>query len=326
MRASISLLLLCLLFALSPARGEEGTPVRIAVISDINGRYGSTSYDGRVTEAIQRIIELAPDLVIGTGDMVAGQRPHPPLTLAQLLAMWQGFNDTVQRPLAEAGIPLLMTPGNHDASAYTNYQLERTVYREYQSRQRPPLAIAPGGDYPFHYRADLGGVRLISVDATRSGPLDPTQRRWLAGELASRDGVTHTLVFGHLPLQPVTRGRERDVVDDPELESLLLTGRVNAYLSGHHHGFYPGQRLGIAMLAGGNLGGNQRALVGTNQRTGYNFSLLTLAPDGTLAVAAYTGAGFTQAIDFHTLPESIGQGDRRLWRRDLAANRTAKAH
>ena len=55
--------------------GEE--PLRVAVISDLNGSYGSTAYAKEVARAVERIIDLRPDLVISTGDMVAGQRrPH----------------------------------------------------------------------------------------------------------------------------------------------------------------------------------------------------------------------------------------------------------
>jgi predicted MPP superfamily phosphohydrolase len=72
----IALLLLALLVAL-PAAARA---LRVVVISDLNGSYGSTDYASAVTGAVRRIVALAPDLVIITGDMVAGQRRDPHLS------------------------------------------------------------------------------------------------------------------------------------------------------------------------------------------------------------------------------------------------------
>lgn len=81
---------LLLLFSLSiPGHAfATGDSQRIVVISDINGRYASTDYHPRVATAIQRIVALEPDIVISTGDMIAGQRPTPKLQQAELSAMY----------------------------------------------------------------------------------------------------------------------------------------------------------------------------------------------------------------------------------------------
>ncbi len=95
----------------------------VIVISDLNGSYGSVKYDARVHKAIKRIIEIDPDLVISTGDMVAGQR-IPNLSDKQVREMWKAFHKDVSDPLAAAGIPFAVTPGNHDASAYRGFERE----------------------------------------------------------------------------------------------------------------------------------------------------------------------------------------------------------
>ncbi|MCE8526768.1 metallophosphoesterase [Ruegeria pomeroyi] len=61
---------------------------------------------------------LEPDLVISTGDMVAGQQVNPHLSSNQIAAMRSAFDDSVMIPLARAGISFVVSPGNHDASAY----------------------------------------------------------------------------------------------------------------------------------------------------------------------------------------------------------------
>jgi hypothetical protein len=75
----------------------------IAFIADLNGRYGSTSYDPRVSAAIAAIVDLRPDMVLSAGDMVAGQK-QPRLDSDRLDRMWQAFNHTVADPLLKAGV------------------------------------------------------------------------------------------------------------------------------------------------------------------------------------------------------------------------------
>ena len=315
MRRLITTLLLCL-FCLAPlASGSPVDAVRIAVISDINGRYGSAEYHRRVGEAIAHIIDLAPDVVISTGDMVAGQRPQPHLSDVELESLWRAFHAAVHAPLRAAGIPLVMTPGNHDASAYAAYAAERAMYKRYHARHPPTLSARSGGNFPFYFAVNAGPLRLISLDATQPGALPQVQRSWLQRELAATEGRP-TLVFGHLPLQPVSRGRERDILTDPALEKLLADAGVTAYLSGHHHAYYPGWRNGITMLSAGNLGGNQRMLVGTEQRTGFSFLLLEIAPDGALSVQARVAPDFGDTLNLATLPPTLGSGDGVLRRLD----------
>ncbi|KAA1192013.1 metallophosphoesterase [Pseudohalioglobus sediminis] len=314
------ILLLITLLCASPAAASRD--LRVAVISDINGRYGSTSYHQRLGSAIQRIIALQPDLVISTGDMVAGQRAHPPLQTRELEAMWRSFRSTVHAPLERANIPLVMTPGNHDASAYPGFAHERAMYADYQHRHPPLLSPEPGGNFPFYFSMVRGRLKLVSLDATRTGALEPAQRRWLAETLGrgSAGGAANTditLVFGHLPLQAIARGRERDVISDPQLEALLREGRVSAYLSGHHHAFYPGHRSGVTMLSMGNLGGNQRALIGTDQRTGFSFTILDFDESGQMQVSAFLGPDFDKTLNTNQLPRALGTGSQRLQRRDL---------
>jgi hypothetical protein len=68
-----------LLLVFFPLLADAGEALRVAVISDLNGDYGSTDYEAEVDEAVSSICALNPDLVISTGDMVAGQRrPHAP--------------------------------------------------------------------------------------------------------------------------------------------------------------------------------------------------------------------------------------------------------
>jgi 3',5'-cyclic AMP phosphodiesterase CpdA len=208
-----------------------------------------------------------------------------------------------------------MTPGNHDASAYPDFAGERAMYARYYARHPPLLAPRTGGNPPFYFAVDVGPLRLLSLDATRPGPLPAEQRRWIEQELVGAADKP-VLVFGHLPLQPVSIGRERDIITDPALEALLAQANVTAYLSGHHHAYYAGRRNGVAMISVGNLGGNQRMLVGTRQRTGFSFLLLDLAPGGDLSVEPRLAPDFQQTIHPGALPEVLGQAEQALHRLD----------
>ena len=98
-------------------------PLRIAVISDLNGDYGSTEYRWPVANAVTRIIDLGPDLVLTTGDMVAGEK-----TGLDYAAMWSAFHAAVTDRLEDAGLPFAVTPGNHDASGYAAFAGERALF------------------------------------------------------------------------------------------------------------------------------------------------------------------------------------------------------
>ncbi len=72
--------------ALGPQRvaAAAAAATRVVVLSDFNGRYGNTDYLESVDAAVQRTIALRPELVISTGDMVAGQRLQPLLTRPEI--------------------------------------------------------------------------------------------------------------------------------------------------------------------------------------------------------------------------------------------------
>lgn len=302
-------LLLLLLAVISPTAFADGHP-RIAVISDTNGRYGSTGYHLRVGTAIKRIIALQPDLVISTGDMVAGQKPSPKLSRLELEAMWTSFHQQIRGPLEAAGIPVIMTPGNHDASAYRGFELERQIYSEYHRAHPPMFKPKADGDFPYYFSTQLAGVKLVSLDATRAEKLSRQQIAWLEQQLSPGP----TIVFGHLPLQPVSVGRERDIISDLYLEKLLRDHGQAIYLSGHHHAYYPGRRAGIDMLSMGNLGGNLRRLLGANVTTGFSFAILDYSDQALSRIRAFVGPDFDQPIDHASLPTSIGNGAQQLRR------------
>jgi hypothetical protein len=289
-------------------------PLRVAVISDLNGSYGSTDYHPGVSAAVERLIALDPDLVISTGDMVAGQR-RPHLTEAEVRAMWEAFHATVTDPLRQAGIPLVVTPGNHDASAYGGFEGERRIFAEEWRRRKPPLEYLDDVDYPFFHAFHMQGVTFISLDATTVGPLRDGQAQRLRALATGRNTL---VAFSHLPLWPFAVGRETEVIGDPTLQDLFRSIGLDLHLSGHHHAFYPGWKDGTAFVGQACLGGAPRPLIGTVHRSARAITLLEILETGEIAITAYEGETFSEPIDWTSLPPRIEHGAASLTRLDLA--------
>jgi len=267
-----------------PARGQTADDVRIAVISDLNGSYGSTDYGAEVISAVATIISLAPDMVICTGDMIAGQRRSPKFTEPELAAMWAAFHTVVTDPLQAAGIPLFVTPGNHDASDYPGFELERRVFDRVWTDKAPDAEILDGERFPFRYAAVCRGIFLIGLDVTRTGPLYVEETEWLKQVLIETRGrYRATIAFGHLPIWPVSVGRENDVIGDRAFEALLHEGGVGTYLSGHHHAFFPGLSGGLIQITQGCLGDGPRTLIGGSRRAAKSFTVISVDPQGKIS-------------------------------------------
>ena len=121
------------------------TLLKFAVISDMNKSYGSTTYSSELDKAIEFIKRADVDVVLSTGDMVAGQRKG-----LNYGAMWESFHQHVTQPLAQSKIPFAPSPGNHDASNAGPFSAERQAYQQAFSG-KVPAALVPGSQFPFYY-------------------------------------------------------------------------------------------------------------------------------------------------------------------------------
>lgn len=306
-------LLALVIFVIAGAAFAE--PARVVVISDLNGSYGSTEYDPRVSNAVDAIIALHPDVVISTGDMVAGQR-RPVLSEREVRAMWEAFHNTVTIPLENAGIPLAVTPGNHDASAYGGFERKRDIFAETWRARRRDLDFLDGSNYPFFYAFDIRGARFASLDATVVGRLPATQMQWL--EAAMHGTGSARVVFSHLPLWPFAVGRETEIIADPALEALFRKTGIDLHLSGHHHAFYPGAVAGIGVISQACLGSGPRALIGETRTSAHAITVLDISETGEIVLSARTGEKFEEVLDIERLPASITTRHRVIERLDRA--------
>ncbi len=231
--------------------------LNIFVISDLNGRYGSTHYSEDVRKSIEYIIKEKPDLVLSGGDHVAGQKAG-----LNYQAMWDSFHEYVTLPLSKNSIPFFPTPGNHDASTYNAFKKEREIYKKNFTIPKGEINKVDIKNFPLNYAFSLKNTLFISLDATGL-KLGPTQISWLEDLLKKqREKYKWVIFFGHVPLIPVAVNRENDYLRDRELFNLLKRHDVSLWISGHHHAYYPGKKDGVKFVSLSCLGGGSRKLIG----------------------------------------------------------------
>lgn len=277
----------------------------VAIVSDLNSSYGSTSYRADVGAATNFITrDLKPDLVLSTGDMVAGQKAG-----LDYRAMWRAFHGVVTDPLSAADIAFAPTPGNHDASGYAAYADERDIYVDEWNQKRPTLDYVEDTYYPLRYAYRLGPALFISLDATTVGGLGQPQMQWLEDVLDDNADASVKVVYGHIPLWGFAQGRETEIIGDPTLETLLTTGGVDLFASGHHHAYYPGRRDELRLLSMDCLGSGPRKLIGEDATSARSLAVITYDRDGIHTVEAFEAPNFTTAIPRSSLPQWIDDGN-----------------
>lgn len=291
----------------------------------MNQSYGSKTYDRALDVAIEAITESNVDLVLSTGDMVAGQKPG-----LDYRGMWDAFHSHVSRPLDRARIPMLPSPGNHDAATGATFERERQEYRS-TWRQFPierfnanrqldrEIRFVPGvrQNFPFHYAVTMGPALIIALDSTVPGRLIDDQFEWLKTVLEQSKDHPVKIVFGHFPLYPFAFQRAHESLSQNsesnglhrQMESLLETHRVDLYLSGHHHVYYPGHRLGhTRYISVPLLGSGARHLLNADEqkvnRAEQAFLSINIDTQGKVNVQAIRSPGLTP-IATESLPPSI---------------------
>lgn len=251
----------------NPPRGD----VRLVVISDLNSVYGSTDYDPEVDKGVALVPFWNPDMVVCSGDMVAGQ--DPTLTPERLRAMWQAFDDHVAAPLRQAKLPYGFTIGNHDASGALGvtgkflFQRERDVAAEYwkDPAHDPGVEFVDRYEFPFYYTFKHNDVFFIAWDGS-SNRIPKEKLAWVEKALASEPAkqAKIRILLGHLPLYAVAIGRDEaaEVMENADqLRAMLEKYQVHTYISGHHHSYYPAHKGKLQLLHMGILGSGPRPLV-----------------------------------------------------------------
>jgi hypothetical protein len=300
------------------------------VISDLNTVYGSTDYPPAVDEGMGLIPYWKPDMVICSGDMVAGQSPA--LTKPQIQAMWDAFDDHVARPLREANLPYGFTIGNHDASSARGvngsflFQQERDLASQYWNdpEHEPGLEFVDRADFPFYYTFKHNDIFFLAWDGS-SSYIPPEKLAWVEQALASPEAqqAKMRILLGHLPLYAVAVGRNQpgEVMQNADdLRTMLEKYDVHTYISGHHHAYYSGHRGDLQLLHMGILGAGPRPLIDSDLPPKKAITVLDIdfdSPEKT-SYATYD-IQTLELIEYKQLPRFLAGHNGIVLRRDVEA-------
>ena len=298
-----------------PPRGD----VRLVVISDLNGSYGSTGYDPLVDSTIARIRRVwQPDVVLIAGDMIAAQKRS--LTDSTVRAMWRAFDRHVAAPLREAGIPFGFTIGNHDGSAsgFTRDRRLAAAYWQHPAHD-PGVSFVDSSRFPFQYSFLHDSLYVVAWDASSAKVQDASHVTQMLARPEAKKAAMR-LVLGHLPLYAVAEGRNRpgEILQRPDsLRMLLAAHKVHTYISGHHHAYFPGRRGELELLHSGILGGGPRPLLGQTEPSPRTVTILDVDPASSRMRYTTLDARTLTPVDLHTLPQVLRGINGYVLRRDV---------
>ena len=298
--------------------------LKLGLFSDINSSYGSTNYIPAVKEGINLILSIKPDQVICAGDMIAAQKID--LSPAQLDAMWDSFYSQVLKPIRTAGHPFIFSLGNHDASsikATSGYQFEadRAAAIRFWQPQKEKLGLnyIDSNGFPFYYTALVNNIFWLIWDAS-SAEISAQQQNWVRAQLASPIARKAKLriALGHLPLRGISRGRDQpgEVLNQAnQLQQILENGDIHAYISGHHHAYYPARLGKLDLIQLGAAGSGPRQLLMSNQPPRQSITFLDIYwQQREIVESSYQFPGAKQ-INWDNLPNSLPSRNGPLRRR-----------
>ncbi len=225
-------------------------------------------YLPRVGEALLRSAhELAPDLVVASGDFTQTAQPEQ-------FAEAHAYLEKMPR------VPVVVTPGNHDVPAFPRF-LFTPPFALYQKYMHPDL------NYVIRHEAEGGKVCVVSLNSTRwagsllNGRLSRAQlemaERWFAD--APEDCLRVVVAHHHFAPAPdleggsVMREARRAIEHFVRLRvELILGGHLHRAYIGNSLDFYPGpdrDRGTIILQCGTST--SRRGRVREREKNSFNF-------------------------------------------------------
>lgn len=178
----------------------------------VNGRSPYIKFSALLTRL--HALEVKPAFILITGDLVNNGQPEE----------YQQFCRILSR-LAEFGVPVLLTLGNHDA---------RPSFRQIVLKE-------PASTRPYYHSTVIDGFNVIMLDSHIPGQvhghLDETQLAWLDRELAKPMPNGHLIALHHPPVSATVRMLDQLGLNNAgALEAVVCRhANVLGVLSGHIH-------------------------------------------------------------------------------------------
>lgn len=288
-------------------RELKNRPLKICVISDLNASYGSTTYPEEVTQVINRLPEIDPDIILCSGDMVAGQKAS--LTDQNIQDMWAGFKTAVLDPIRRLRIPFGFTVGNHDASP--SFTKDRALSKAFwkENVKATNLTFVDSAHYPYYYSYIKNNVFMMSWDAA-GAEIKPEVYSWMKiqmeGEIARKARLR--ILIGHLPLYAIVDSKNKpgEVNSNPEAAfTFFKTYGIDLYISGHQHAYYPAEKGGVRFLNMGAIGDGPRKLIGNAADARKSYTIIEIPVKNARSFSYRTYTPGNQIIPLSSLPDSV---------------------
>lgn len=275
----------------------------VAQLSDLH--CGSPYFDAALLEtAVAETIALAPDLVVVGGDLTAEGYAHEFRQAAQHL-----------QPLTDAGLRVIVIPGNHD-SKNVGYLHFRDTFGAGD--------VAGKGDSVLQLSSaparDPLSVLVVAVDSSKpdlaEGEIGRERYGWIAEQLSAPADLRMFVLHHHLVSVPGT-GRERNIVwDAGDVLALLAAQPVDIILSGHKHVPHVWLLNGMLIVNSGT--------VSSHRLRGYtrpSYNVLEITRSSVRVTLKYPGTGERLAAELDreakrlvSSPELAGMFTKSSWR------------
>lgn len=246
-----------------------------------NSPYYSTTaispYFASIAQALSKETDI--DLVVFPGDLVRGKKPA--LSGAQMAA---GFDlwKTYMQPVYDAGIPVYLLRGNHDATQVSDPAGSNGNAMAIWKAKFPVPSVAgidvtddasqSGLSYAFEHKGSL----FVALDEYAAGT-NTYDQAFLQSQLAR--GSAHKFVFAHQPLW----NYKADELGPAGMAADLKAGQVDLFFSGHVHSYQRIREKGFRF---------DELIVGTGGAPQDNPTLpgdATYTADPNLSLMAYAG-------------------------------------
>lgn len=192
-------------------------PLRIAQISDIH--CGEGSFDAKMmASAIERINQMAPDVVCIVGDLTA--------------AGYEWEFEEASGWIAQIEHPKIVVPGNHDSRNVGYIHFEH-FFGDRFSRYRQAFPPERGE------RLGASGFTIVAVDSSEpdlnDGRVGREHYPWIKKGFDEPEDIKVFIIHHHLVSIPGT-GRERNIIlDAGDVLAELTQLDIDVVLSGHKH-------------------------------------------------------------------------------------------
>jgi predicted MPP superfamily phosphohydrolase len=284
---------------------------KIVVISDLNGSYGSTKYSDNVHQAVESIIKEKPDLILSTGDMVAGQKKE-----LDYQKMWNSFHQSVTDKFLQNHLTFVPSIGNHDGSAYPNYKEERELYIKEWNKYKPSLEYLDDSHYPLYFSFTKMNILFIALDSTKTDEFDKKQLLWLEKQLITNQKFKTKILFGHVPYYQIVESKNKMNFESQEFIEILKKYNVQFFLTGHQHAFYPGFDGVTLHLSQACLGSGPRSYLNQNELNQKSYTLIETNNFKTYHINTKVAPEFSSSMDINSIPLEI-KSDKSLLIRNL---------